>query len=127
MMNKTVLTIMLGLIAGLFGGSLGQSGAEFMLPGLLVLGIVANHKTAIGTVLLTIVPPLSLGAVYVYYKRNQVDVKTALILMVSYFITAYLGAKYSKNVSDETIGYITGFYLISIGLFMIWNAHTKRF
>ena len=87
-MNVTFLTICLGLVAGLFGGSLGQSGAALMLPGLLLLGIVADYKTAAGTVLLTILPPLSLGAVFVYYKRNQVAVTTALILMVSYFIAA---------------------------------------
>lgn len=126
-MNTTFLTILLGLVAGLFGGSLGMSGAELMLPGLLVLGIIADHKTAVGTVLLTILPPLSLGAVYVYYKRKQVVVKTALILMLTYFIAAFIGAKLTKNVDDTTIGFVAGCYMVSIGLFMLWNTHTRTF
>jgi uncharacterized membrane protein YfcA len=62
----TLKTIMLGLCAGVFGGALGQSGAETMLPGLLILGIVSDFKTAAGTVLLTILPPLSLLAIIEY-------------------------------------------------------------
>ena len=58
MLNDSILTILLGLLAGAFGGALGQSGAETMLPGLLILGIVSDFKTAAGTVLLTILPTL---------------------------------------------------------------------
>lgn len=126
-MNATFLTICLGLVAGLFGGSLGQSGAELMLPGLLILGIVADYKTAAGTVLLTILPPLSLGAVFVYYKRNQVVVTTALILMVCYFIAAYFGAKITKDIPQDTLQLIASMYLISIGVFTLWNSRTKTF
>ena len=84
-------TIYLGIIAGILGGALGQSGAEVLLPGLLILGIVPNFKVAAGTVLLTILPPLSLLAIYEYYKRKQLAIPTALILMVSYFFAAYFG------------------------------------
>ena len=58
-MNHALSTVGLGIISGLAGGALGQSGAEVMVPGLLVLGIVSNFKTAAGTVLLTILPPRS--------------------------------------------------------------------
>ena len=126
-MNKTILTICLGLVAGLFGGSLGQSGAELMLPGLLILGIIGDFKTAAGTVLLTILPPLSLGAIYVYYKRKQVAVQTGLILMFSYFIAAYFGAKLTKGISDKTLQFVAGIYLVSIGLFMLWNSKTQTY
>lgn len=126
-MNKTILTICLGLVAGLFGGSLGQSGAELMLPGLLILGIIGDFKTAAGTVLLTILPPLSLGAIYVYYKRKQVAVQTGLILMFSYFIAAYFGAKLTKDISDKTLQFVAGIYLVSIGLFMLWNSKTQTY
>jgi hypothetical protein len=39
-----IKTIMLGLSAGVLGGALGQSGAETMLPGLLILGIAPILK-----------------------------------------------------------------------------------
>jgi uncharacterized membrane protein YfcA len=65
-MSSTLATVCLGVVAGLAGGALGQSGAEIMVPGLLVMGIASNFKTAAGTVLLTILPPLSLMAIVTY-------------------------------------------------------------
>lgn len=126
-MNNTIMTICLGLIAGLFVGAFGLSGAEIMIPGLLILGITADFKTTAGTVLLTMTPPIYLGALYVYHKKKQIDVKTAVILMITCFITAYFSAKLTEDVSAQTLQYIFGTYLILIGLFMIWNSHNKKF
>ena len=127
-MNTSVLlTVALGIVAGLLGGSLGQSGAETMLPGLLILGIVPNFKVAAGTVLLTILPPLSLLAIYQYYKRNELQIPTALILMVSYFFAAYFGAYFTKYVTNSTLETVSGIYFICIGLFFLWNSITGTF
>jgi len=122
-----LLTIALGIFAGLIGGSLGQSGAETMLPGLLILGLVPNFKVAAGTVLLTILPPLSLLAIYQYYKRDELQIPTALILMVSYFFAAYFGAFFTKSVSNSTLETVSGVYFICIGLFFLWNSVTGTF
>ena len=124
---KTLLTIFLGIIAGLFGGALGQSGAETLMPGLLILGIVPNFKIAAGTVLLTILPPLSLLAIYEYYKRKQIAIKTSVILMVTYFFAAYFGAYATKSVNNSTLELISGIYFMIIGSFFLWNSYTGTF
>lgn len=124
---KTLLTIFLGIFAGVFGGALGQSGAETLMPGLLILGIVPNFKVAAGTVLLTILPPLSLLAIYQYYKRGQLAVQTSIILMISYFFAAYFGAYITKNFSSATLELVSGIYFITIGSFFLWNSFTGTF
>jgi uncharacterized membrane protein YfcA len=124
---NVLLTILLGSVAGLFGGALGQSGAEIMLPGLLLLHIVPNFKTAAGTVLLSILPPISLLAVMQYYKRGQIKVLTAIILFITYFFTAFYGAYLTKEISNKTLEYITGVYFLVIGLFFFWNAYTQTY
>ena len=101
MLGTSISTIILGTFAGVLGGALGQSGAETILPGLLILVIVPDFKTAAGTTLLTILPPLSLLAIIQYYKRGQVQIITGVILMISYFFAAYLGALMTKNVDLE--------------------------
>ena len=123
----TFKTILLGLGAGVFGGALGQSGAETMLPGLLILGIVSDFKTAAGTVLLTILPPLSLLAIIEYYKRGQVKVVTSLTLMISYFFAAYFGAYFTKNVSNSNLELISAIYFYIIGTFFLWNSLTGTY
>lgn len=122
-----LLTIFLGSIAGLMGGALGQSGAETMLPGLLILGIVPNFKTAAGTVLLALVPPISLMAALQYYKRGQVQIITSVILFIFYFIMAFIGAYLTKNISNRTLEYLTAIYFMIVSLFFFWNAYTGTF
>jgi uncharacterized membrane protein YfcA len=123
----TIKTIMLGLGAGVLGGALGQSGAETMLPGLLILGIVSDFKTAAGTVLLTILPPLSLLAIIEYYKRGQVRVVVSMTLMISYFFAAYFGAYFTKNISNSMLEFISAIYFFIIGSFFLWNSYTGTY
>ena len=98
-----------------------------MVPGLLLLGIVSNFKTAAGTVLLTILPPLSLMAIFVYWKRGQVQVQTSIILIVVYFFAAWAGAYFTKDLTDSTLEYVSGVYFIIIGAFFLWNAYTGTY
>jgi uncharacterized protein len=127
MTTDILLTIFLGTIAGLSGGALGQSGAEVMLPGLLILNIVPDFKTAAGTVLLAIIPPISLLAVLEYYKRGQVKVWTSVILFITYFFVAFLGAYLTRNISNKTLEYLTAFYFLIISIFFFWNAYTGTY
>jgi uncharacterized protein len=122
-----IKTVVLGLGAGLLGGALGQSGAETMLPGLLILGIVSDFKTAAGTVLLTILPPLSLLAIIEYYKRGQVKVIVSMTLMVSYFFAAYFGAYFTKDVTNAELEFISAIYFFLIGSFFLWNSYTGTY
>ena len=127
MLSNIVLTLLLGAFAGLFGGALGQSGAEVMLPGLLILGIVSDFKTAAGTVLLTILPPLSLLAIVEYYKRGQVRVVTSMILMISYFFAAYFGAYATRSITNSQLEFISAIYFFVIGSFFLWNSYTGTY
>ena len=127
MTTNMLLTILLGVIAGLAGGALGQSGAEVMLPGLLLLNIVPDFKTAAGTVLLAILPPISLLAILDYYKRGKVDVLTSVILFVTYFFAAFIVAYLTKEVSNKTLEYITASYFLVISVFFFWNAYTGTY
>jgi uncharacterized membrane protein YfcA len=125
--TRILLTILVGAIAGISGGALGQSGAEFMLPALLVLGIVPDFKTAAGSVLLAIIPPISLMAVLEYYKRGQVDVQIGVILFITYFFMAFIGAYITRTISNKTLEYITACYFLVISIFFFWNAYTGTY
>jgi uncharacterized membrane protein YfcA len=125
--TSILLTILVGAIAGLSGGALGQSGAEVMLPGLLILGLVPNFKTAAGTVLLSIIPPISLLAVLEYYKRGQVEVQTGVILFITYFFMAFVGAYITRTISNKTLEYITACYFLIISMFFFWNGYTGTY
>ena len=125
MLPNIILTICLGAFAGLCSGTLGQSGAEIMIPGLILLNIVTDYRTAIGTVLLTITPPYALLAVLEYYKRGQVNITVSAILFSSFFFTAVIGAYINKYLSIFTVEVISGFYLLLASMFYFWRAYTR--
>ena len=122
-----MLAVLIGSLAGLFGGALGQSGAEFMLPSLLILGVVTSFKEAAGTVLLAIVPPISILAVWQYYKRKQVNIPVGIIMFLCYFITAYVGAYITKYTTNSNLQFTTGVYYALISIFFFWNSYTGTY
>ena len=119
-MNKTIIkTITIGLIAGIIGGSLGLSSAPILVPLLVILHITKNYRTAIGTTILAITPPLSILAIREYYDKGEVAIHTALILMAVVLIGSYIGSLITTrfNISDSTIALITSFVLGCLSLF----------
>ena len=46
---------------------------------LLVFGITSNIKTAIGTSLAALLPPIGIFAVYQFYKEKENDIKRELV------------------------------------------------
>ena len=102
-MLRILLAILVGTLGGLIGGALGLGASAFMLPGILLLGIVKDYKTSVGTILLAVLPPATLLAVIDYYKRDRVDVKIALILFITSFFSAYVGAIINKKLNESTL------------------------
>jgi len=69
---------------------------------LLMTGVAANQKMAAGTVLFSLVFPISIGAVWEYYKHGNVDFVLGIILAITYTITATYGAHMNFIVSKKT-------------------------
>lgn len=116
---KIGLTIVLGIVAGILGGAMGTSGALTIIPGLMLLELVPNFATAAGTTLLTILPPLSIGAIYSYYKNKEVQFDTAFLLMVSYSLFAGVGAYFTHAVDEKHMFYIMSLYLVLVAMFYL--------
>lgn len=108
MLARDAALFALGLFGGLCDGGLGVSETIVMVPGLLILGLVKSYKSAIGTTLLAILPPLSILAMLRYYRRGLMDVRAAVILMISAIIGAGMGAKLSlQSASPVQLAYTT--------------------
>lgn len=122
-----LLVVIIGIIAGFLGGSLGVSSAPFILPPLLLFSLVDSYKSGIGTVILTIIPPLSILALYNYYYAGYVKVKLALLLMVAVIIGAFFGSKFTIGVSPITLAYMTSGSLFALSLFWFYLASTGKY
>ena len=124
--TRILLTIFLGLISGILGGAFGLGGSFIMLPGVILLGIIPDYKTAVGTILLSLLPPVSLMAAIEYYKRKHVDIVVAIILFVTYFIAAYFGSFINKVYSIKVLEYWTSLCFFLIAIYFFWSAYTDK-
>jgi uncharacterized membrane protein YfcA len=123
MIVRILLTALLGAIAGLMGGGLGIGGTFILLPGLLFFNIIPDYKLAVGTVVLSMLPPISLFAAIDYYKRKQIDLIIAVILCISFMIAAKYGAFFNKKYSEKTLKYITSIIFFLFSLYFLWLGY----
>ena len=121
-MNLTTILILviIGLMAGVFGGMFGIGGAIIMIPALVYFLGVDQH-TAQGTSLAVMLPPIGLFAAYNYYKAGQVNIWYAVIIAVSFMIGGYFGSKIALTIPENLMKKIFGILLIIMALRMIFS------
>ena len=123
---RLLLTLLVGAGSGVIGGALGVNGSFIMLPAVLFLHIINDYSMAVGTILLSVLPPLSILAVIDYYKRKKVDIPVAVILCISYFIAAKYGANINKEYSGKVLKYWTAAILFICAGYFYWSAHEDK-
>lgn len=100
---KYVLSAIIGGVVGFVGGLQGIAGAFYISALLLMTGVLPTQRLAAGTTLIAILPPISLGAAYTYWKSGDVDLKVAMTVAITYSILAYYGARYNKQVTEKSV------------------------
>jgi uncharacterized membrane protein YfcA len=120
-MYRYIIALLIGTIGGILGGALGLAGTSIMLPLLILSNILPNYHKMTGTLLFSILPPLSLLAVIEYGKRKQIDYLIGVLLFISYFIGAYYGAVININYTAKTLIYSSSLtlFIVSVVLFYI--------
>jgi len=121
-MNITtiILLLLIGMLAGVFGGLFGLGGGIIMIPAMVYL-LGVDQQTAQGTSLAVMLPPIGLLAAYNYYKAGDVNIWYAILIAVTFLIGGYFGSKIALAVSEVWMRRIFGILLILIALKMIFS------
>lgn len=114
-----LLTILVGLAAGIIGGFLGLGGGIIMVPAMIFFFGMSQHQ-AQGTVLATMVPPIGLLAAMKYYYAGNVKIKIAVFLCLGFFIGGLLGAQGAHYISESLLRRIFGIVLLFISIRLIF-------
>ena len=114
-----LIVALIGLAAGILSGLLGLGGAIIIIPA-LVLFLGYSQQSAQGTALLMMVLPVGALAAYQYYKEGYVEMKTALIMAVFFFIGGYFGARFATEIPQGLLKKLFAVMLIVIAVKMLF-------
>ena len=112
---------LIGLGAGVSSGLFGIGGGVLIVPALVFL-LDFPMQRAVGTSLAVLLPPIGAAAVYAYYRAGQIDWSAAVILAVTVFLGAWLGAKVANGLSDQGLRILFGVFLIGLGCYTLYSG-----
>lgn len=112
-----IALILLGALTGTLSGLLGIGGGIILVPALNQLFNVSLNK-AIGTSLLIIIPAAISGS-YTHYTQGNLEVKTALLVMVGAIVGGMLGAKLINHIPELWVKRVFGIFILYIGVRML--------
>jgi uncharacterized membrane protein YfcA len=102
------------MLAGVFG----VGGAILVIPALVFIMGLSQHQ-AQGTSLAFMIPPIGILAAWNYWKAGYVNWKFALVLSLTFVVGAYLGSRFSLNISDKMLQRVFGILLLFVAVKMI--------
>jgi hypothetical protein len=112
-----VISVALGLIAGLLSGMLGIGGGTIVIPGMVLL-LGTTQLTAQGISLSAMLLPALVGA-FIHYRQKNVRFRMALFIAPSAAAFSYLGAWSAGIVTSEWLTRLFAVFLLVIGCHLL--------
>jgi uncharacterized protein len=115
----TAMLVLLGLACGALAGLIGIAGGVFLVPALVYL-LGYSQRMAQGTTLAVLLPPVGLGAAYLYYRHGDVNVRAAIYIAIGFVIGGFFGAGESTHLSNAVLTKIFGLFTLAVALKMLF-------
>lgn len=115
-----ILYVILGLVAGIFGGLFGIGGAVIIIPALVYLFGLTQHA-AQGTTLAIMVAPVGLLAALRYYQNGNVNLSVVIFVCLGFFIGGFIGAHFAQYLPGPVLKKLFGVLLLFISLQMMFG------
>lgn len=112
--------LILGLVAGVFGGIFGLGGGTILIPALVYIFGFSQHL-AQGTSLAVMIPPIGLLAAWKYYTNGYVDLHATPLICLGFFIGGLFGASMIQPISDLLLKRLFGGFLLLVALKMMFG------
>ncbi len=117
--------VALGLFVGVVVGLMGVGGGIVLVPALVLFAGMSQHL-AQGTSLLLQLPPIGLGALLIYWRRGNVDLRAGLTCAAGFLTGGYFGSyvAITKFSSRDLRGLFGIFLMIAAGMLFRQTAKT---
>jgi uncharacterized membrane protein YfcA len=111
---KILISLFIGIVSGALTVYTGI-GASMMVPLVMFFGLIKDYRTAVGTMLLTVITPAFIVPVYSYYKSDRLDLNVGIPIAIGYIIGNYITSIYfMDSVNNELLYLIFGIYSLII-------------
>lgn len=104
-----------GLLAGFLSSLVGIGGGIVVVPALVFM-FGLSQKAAQGTSLAMLLPPIGILSVMIYHKAGNIRWDYAAILIVTFLVGSYFGAKWVQNMNTTTIKRIFAVFMILMAI-----------
>jgi len=111
--------VALGFAVGILVGVMGIGGGIIVVPALVHLFGMDQHL-AQGTSLFIILPPLGLGALSVYWKKREVDLRAGIICALGMLAGGYFGGRIAVDTTSSRLGSAFGLFLMFAAI-LLWR------
>ncbi len=117
-MDTAMILLVLGLAGGFLSGMIGIGGGIVLVPALVYFIGFSQHE-AQGTVLFMLMFPIGILGVYNYYQAGNIEIKTAAIMALTFFVGSYLGSKVAVSIDQATLKKLFGVILLLVSIKMM--------
>jgi uncharacterized membrane protein YfcA len=118
--NTLFILIIIGLTAGFLGGMIGLGGGIILIPAMIMF-LAMDQRTAQGTSIAIMLPPIGLFAVFNYYKAGYVNVKYAVVIALLFMIGGYMGSKLALHLPVNILRKVFAMLLILVAAKMFFT------
>jgi hypothetical protein len=116
-----ILVVLLGLGVGLLVGLMGIGGGVVLVPALVYL-LGFDQHLAQGTSLLLQLPPIGLGALYMYWKKGQVQLRAGLLCAAGFLLGGYFGSRIALEMPSRHLRATFGLFLMFAAVMLLQRA-----
>jgi len=119
-----VEVILLGLAVGVLVGLMGIGGGIVVVPAMVYLLRMDQHVSQ-GTSLLLQLPPIGLGALYLYWKKGNVNLRAGLVCALGFLLGGYLGSLGALEIPSKQLHGLFGLFLMVAAL-LLWRQSSAQ-
>jgi uncharacterized membrane protein YfcA len=113
--------VLVGMFTGAVSGMFGIGGGVFVIPAMVyIFGF--SQKTATGTSLAMLLPPIGILAFLQFYRAGHVNVWAAVLLVAGFLAGSWLSAGYAVALPEQVLKRLFGGLLIVMGAIYILTA-----
>ena len=118
--SQIILIAIIGILGGFASGTFGIGGGIIIVPALVFLAGLTQHQ-AQGTSLAMMLAPIGILGVVNYYKAGYVNVRFAVLLMLTFLIGSWFGSKLAIHIEGGILRQIFGVLTVLMGLKLIFG------